>query len=286
MRIESLSVPSTVSKSHDPFDTAAYRAIGIVFGAGTQLLFLWTVIQLFQFLRYGGAPSRTFSPLLDAVLAATFVVPHSILLLPKTQRSLRTYIPSGWLGCLHCTVSCLTLLLMFTFWSGSSRTIWSFDHASIGEPLMLFGFYSSWIALFYSLYLTGLGYQTGLTQWWYWLKKVKPPRREFTTKGAYLWLRHPVYLSFLGLIWFTPKMSLDHAIMTSVWTIYIYIGSVLKDKRLLHYIGTPYQTYAEKVPGYPCIRIGPLARWRPSSDGRQSIELATVEGRPQEPSRA
>ena len=41
-----------------------------------------------------------------------------------------------------------------------------------GAALLLrAGFIGSWIALFYSLSLTGLGYQTGLTEWWHWVRR-------------------------------------------------------------------------------------------------------------------
>jgi protein-S-isoprenylcysteine O-methyltransferase Ste14 len=119
------------------------------------------------------------------------------------------------------------------------------------------------------LALTGLGYQNGWTPFYYWLRNEKPPRREFVTRGAYKYLRHPVYLSFLGLIWFTPRMSLDHAILTAIWSIYIFVGSVLKDQRLSRFIGPLYRNYSEKVPGYPLMFSGPLARWKPHRSEEQ-----------------
>ena len=120
----------------------------------------------------------------------------------------------------------------------------------------------SWAALLYSLSLTGLGYQTGLTHWLYWLRRQRLPRREFEPRGAYRWLRHPVYLSFLGLVWFTPRMTLDHALLTGVWTVYIFVGSYLKDQRLAHYLGERYRAYQRRVAGYPLLPWGPLGKLR------------------------
>jgi len=44
-------------------------------------------------------------------------------------------------------------------------------------------------------------------------------------------------MSFLGLIWFTTTMTLDHAVLTIIWTAYIYAGSYFKDKRMIHFVG-------------------------------------------------
>jgi protein-S-isoprenylcysteine O-methyltransferase Ste14 len=88
------------------------------------------------------------------------------------------------------------------------------------------------------------------------------PRREFVERGGYRVLRHPVSLSFLGLIWFAPLVTLDRVVLMAVWTAYIVVGSVLKDRRLLHFIGNEYRGYRARVPGYPGIPFGPLARIR------------------------
>lgn len=234
----------------------AGRLVGLAFGVGTQLLFLYTVVFLFLFLRFG---VTTWDPgwwWTDMLLAVGFAVPHSLLLAPPIQSRFKRYIPAGLLGCIHCVTTCVTLLLMFHFWGGSTVVLWRATGWT--EYAVLAFFYASWIALLYSLWLTGMGYQTGFTQWWYWAIQSKPPVRPFVTKGAFRFMRHPVYMSFLGLIWFTPVMTLDHAILTIVWTLYIYAGSYFKDRRMIRYVGEPYREYASRVVGLPIIGFGPL----------------------------
>jgi protein-S-isoprenylcysteine O-methyltransferase Ste14 len=243
------------------WDATLGRLVGIVFGIATQLLFLWTVGKLFWFLRFGGnTPPTQQGVWSDLALAMAFVLPHSVLLVPSVQRFLKKFIPVGLLGCLHCCVTCFTLLAIFRWWVSNEFMLW--QASGVIKYLILVGFYSSWVALIYSISLTGFGYQTGLTQWWYWLQRRPAPRRQFVIQGAYRWMRHPIYMSFLGLIWFTPTMSLDHVILTVVWTIYIYAGSYFKDQRMLQYIGEAYREYAKSVPGLPLIGFGPLMKLR------------------------
>ncbi len=86
------------------------------------------------------------------------------------------------------------------------------------------------------------------------------PRRDFEVRSLYRWLRHPIYFSFLGLIWFNPRFTLDRVVVLGVWTVYIFVGSWLKDRRLVRFIGDPYRSCMREVPGYPLMPTGPLAR--------------------------
>ncbi len=236
------------------------RVCGIVFGIGTQLLFCWTVVQLFLFLRYGGTHSYRNGLMADCILSVGFALPHSLLLAPPIQARMKIWMPAGLMGCVHCSVTCITLLWLFQCWSLNSTSLWK--ATGYIEMAILLGFYGSWIALFYSLYITGMGYQTGLTQWWYWFRRQRSPKREFVESGLYRWMRHPIYMSFLGLIWFTPNMTLDHAVLTGIWTAYIYLGSFAKDQRMLRFVGAEYRAYAARVTGLPLIGFGPLRRMK------------------------
>ena len=234
------------------------RAFGIAFGLATQAVFALTVWHLFWFLKDSSASGQRGEVWIDAVWAMLFALPHSALLLPRVRKRLERFVPSSHYGCFFCLVTCLTLLLIIGQWRTSPVIVWRLTGA--GERFMEAAFLLTWPLLIYSLSLTGLGYQTGWTPWWHWFRRQTPPRRRFEPRGLYRYLRHPVYLSFLGLIWFTPVMTLDHAVLTGIWTAYIFAGSYLKDRRLAYYLGDTYQHYQSQVAGYPGMPAGPLAR--------------------------
>ncbi len=242
----------------------ARRWLGIAFGIGTQVLFLVTVWHLFWFLKGAHSVQHEKGLWIDALLAMQFAVPHSLLLLPTTRRLLGSWIAREFYPLFYCCATCGNLLITIGFWHASDTKLWQFEGSC--AVLMQVGFYASWIALVYSLNLSGFGYQTGLPQWWHWVRRRQLPQPEFNPRGAYLWLRHPVYLSFAGLIWFTPTMTLDHAILTGIWTTYILVGSILKDRRMGFYLGEAYRIYQQTVPGYPLMLFGPLAKLRHDPD--------------------
>ncbi|KAA5539405.1 hypothetical protein FYK55_24005 [Roseiconus nitratireducens] len=260
------------------------RIAGITFGFATQGLFLVTVWYLFWFLRDGSIGTRTGDWLLvDGGLAVIFALAHSVMLVPQTRKHLTRWIPQPFYDSLFCVVTCLSLLVLFFCWRSSESLLWS--ATGWAESLIRVCFYGCWAALFYSLALTGLGYQNGWTPFYYWLKKQKPPRREFKPRGAYQLIRHPVYLSFLGLVWFTPRMSIDHAVLTAIWTGYIFYGSFLKDRRLEYFVGEAYRDYQRRVPGYPLLTRGPLGR-RKDVSGNVAARPSAATERKVEPERA
>lgn len=239
------------------------------FGWATHALFGVTVYYLFLFLKGVDAPSAAeerWAFVVDVALALQFSVVHSVLLLPSVRKRLTRHIPQPAYGLFFCVCTCVTLLIAILGWRPYGGAIWQLS----GGPriAMQAAFYGAWVALFYSLALTGLGYQTGWTTWRLWARGKKVPPREFRPRGAYCVMRHPVYLSFLCLVWFTPCMTYDRAVLTAAWTAYIFYGSHLKDQRLLHYLGDRYRIYQAHVPGYPGLPFGPLARvpWNEPSE--------------------
>ena len=125
--------------------------------------------------------------------------------------------------------------------------------------------------LLYSISLTGLGWQTGLTPWLCYIRRVPTPRRKFVTGNLYGVLRHPIYLGFLGLIWMTPRMTSDYLLRAGIWGVYVFVGSVLKDRRLTFYIGERYRAYMTAVRGYPLVLWG-MPNWKRSATSRATAQ--------------
>ena len=250
------------------------RVAGLAAGVGTQALFAVTVVYLFSFLRYGVDQGSRSWLIADTLLALQFAVPHSILLHPSTRKTFSRWISPEFYGLFFCLSTCGSLAVVFCFWQSCPTTIW--DLSGVPEMLMLIGFFASWAGLLYSISLTGLGFQTGWTQWSHWYRNTKMPRRDFQPGSLYQWLRHPIYLCFLGLIWFTPRMTMDHAVLTGIWSIYIFVGSVLKDQRLAFYLGESYRNYQRQVPGYPLMLWGPLAKLRQQPESSTTMDDKTT----------
>jgi hypothetical protein len=244
------------------------RFLGIAFGLATQGLFLATLPPLYRFLRNEFAVAPAGPLWINAAAALLFAIPHSILLHPATRKRITQWLPSPFYGLLFCIATCASLWLIFEVWRGSSLVVWEWPNRL--RPLVEVGFFGSWLVLFYSLSLTGLGYQTGLAPWWRWVRGRPQPPREFRPAGIYRYCRHPTYLSFLGLIWFTPIVTLDRALLIAIWTIYVFAGSHLKDRRLATLIGQPYRQYQNQVPAF-FVSIRLLTNLRLSRAPRETL---------------
>ena len=236
------------------------RACGIGFGVATHALFFYTLYRVFFFLFADRVPAPAGSLWYDFLLAGQFGVIHSFLLHYKTRKRLSSWISAPFYGCFFSAATCLTLLVLFAGWRSAEPTVWRLT----GWPRTLIeaAYVGSWLMLLYSLCVSGIGYQTGFLPWWHWIRGREVPRRPFAPRNIYLVLRHPVYLSFMATVWINPVMTLDRLLLAVVWTGYIFVGSWLKDERLVHYLGDTYRAYQEKVPGYPLMPFGPLARRR------------------------
>ncbi len=254
------------------------RLWGISFGALTQLLFLATLPPLYRFLRNDYAAAPEGSLWIDAALALGFAVPHSILLHTSTRRQVTRWLPSQLYGCLFCLATCASLLLQISLWRGSRTVVWAWPTSA--QPAVHYAFVACWGFVVYGLWLTGLQYQTGIGPWWCWVKGQPTPRREFSRCGAYRYIRHPVYLSFLGLVWLTPVVTADRALVIGLWTAYVFVGSYLKDRRLAGLLGEPYLRYLSEVWAYPLLafRQKPVGwlRFAPAPAGRIESHPADV----------
>jgi methanethiol S-methyltransferase len=237
------------------------RACCLLIAVAAHLLLCVTVWYLYPFL--GGYSVPESSPhdpnwwWIDLLLIAQFGVLHSLLLRPAVRNRLENWIPAPVYGCCYTIVTCCSLLLLVLAWR--VELIYCLRLEGLANTVVRTAYALSWVALLYSLSLTGYGYQTGWTPFWGWLRQGQPPRRRFEIKGMYHLLRHPVYLSFLGQIWFTPYVTVDRLMLTLLLSVYIFIGSYFKDRRLQYYLGDTYRDYQARVPGYPFF-LGPLGR--------------------------
>lgn len=90
------------------------------------------------------------------------------------------------------------------------------------------------------------------------LRGVLPPPPGFVAAGAYRFVRHPLHLFTLALIWSTPRLSTDRLLFDVPWTLWIVVGTKLEERDLVADFGETCRRYQVSVP-MP-IPLPPLLR--------------------------
>ncbi|KQC15569.1 MAG: protein-S-isoprenylcysteine methyltransferase [Methanosaeta sp. SDB] len=67
-------------------------------------------------------------------------------------------------------------------------------------------------------------------------------------RGIYCWIRDPFLLSGFLLIWLTPFMTTNILILYAIVTVYLCLGSLHWERRLLAQFGDEYRAYRSRVP--------------------------------------
>ncbi len=67
-------------------------------------------------------------------------------------------------------------------------------------------------------------------------------------QGAYRWVRHPLYLTILLMIWSHPDPTADRLLFNVLFTTWIIVGTVLEERDLVAVFGNDYQNYQRRVP--------------------------------------
>lgn len=82
----------------------------------------------------------------------------------------------------------------------------------------------------------------------YALTGVEPKPDNLITGGLYRFVRHPLYSAGLLFIWFSPSMTVNRFVLYAAFTVYILIGAVFEERKLLKDFGEEYARYRAKTP--------------------------------------
>ena len=74
------------------------------------------------------------------------------------------------------------------------------------------------------------------------------PASQFTERGVYRWIRHPIQTGILIGMWCTPVMTMTHLAFAALMTAYILIALRFEERYLVATLGTAYEDYRRRVP--------------------------------------
>jgi protein-S-isoprenylcysteine O-methyltransferase Ste14 len=110
--------------------------------------------------------------------------------------------------------------------------------------LLFAGQAAALVVLFLGLLQTDAWHFLGLSQ----LSKPASGTPRLKTDGLYRYVRHPLYTAGFAFLWLTPLMTSTLVVLYLGLSLYLYLGSVFEERRLLVEFGPAYQEYQRKVP--------------------------------------
>ena len=80
------------------------------------------------------------------------------------------------------------------------------------------------------------------------LKPGPTPPAQLVTGGFYRWVRHPLYTAGLVFIWLTSIMTSSLLALNIGLTLYLVLGAIYDERKLVREFGDVYVRYQVRVP--------------------------------------
>jgi protein-S-isoprenylcysteine O-methyltransferase Ste14 len=175
-----------------------------------------------------------------------FFIQHSGMVRRSFRKWLTRFIPEEYNSALYAIASGIVLLGVIVFWQESSQMLIT-PHGILRWPFRIV-YLLSLLGFVWGVKALGsfdpFGYRPILNR----LRGKQPRQNPFVVRGPYRWVRHPLYLFMILMIWSCPDLTMDRLFFNILWTGWIVIGSILEERDLIAAFGEPYRKYQKDVP--------------------------------------
>jgi len=186
---------------------------------------------------------------------------HSILARAGAKEWMARILPEELVRSVYVAVAGASLALVMVVWVPMPEHVWSVDNQAGRYGLMALHALG-WMLVIASTFQIDHAQLFGLRQAFY--SGGARTHEQLVIPWLYRWVRHPMMTGFLMVLWTIPDFSAGHALIASVLTVYILLGTRWEESDLVRDMGHAYRSYSSQVPRLvPSLR-GPL----PSSDAR------------------
>lgn len=189
---------------------------------------------------------------------ATYAALHSALLTEGARRGLEAWFGArafqGWFRLLF-NLQAVVLFALFAIWAASlPDTEWLRVGGLPGTVLLGVRLAAS-VFLVRCVGSVGFSSFLGLDDWRAWRAGRPPPGDGVETgtlvaDGPYRWVRHPMYAAGFVVLWAEPHWTANRASFVLAASLYLWLGSLHEERRLLRFYGEAYRRYAASTPRF------------------------------------
>jgi protein-S-isoprenylcysteine O-methyltransferase Ste14 len=183
---------------------------------------------------------------LDACLCLAFFVQHSVMIRKSFRQRLARFLPEEYEAAFYAIVSGVVLMALIVLWQQSAYTILAAK--GIVRLLLRGVFFLSLVGFAWSLYALGVFDPCGILPILDHIRGIKRPPLPLTVRGPYRWVRHPLYILMILMVWSYPDLTVDRLLFNVLFTAWMIIGAVLEERDLVASFGQAYVDYKTSVP--------------------------------------
>lgn len=188
-----------------------------------------------------------WAALVNLGLLVLFGIQHSVMARPAFKAWWTRIVPEPIERATYCLFSCLALGVLFLLWQPIGPDLWRIE-SGWGLAAIYSLYALGWAVVLGSTFLINHFDLTGLRQVFYFVRDRPAPELKFSTPVLYRWVRHPIYVGWMIVVWSTPVMTLAHVILAAGMTAYILLAIPFEERDLVHYHGERYEDYQREVP--------------------------------------
>lgn len=191
--------------------------------------------------------------IIDAFLCLFFFAQHSLMAQKKFRLWLTRFLPAKYYGAYYAVTSGIVVLVLVIFWQETTYTLISLQGFLRLIPRVIFGLAIANVG--WTILTLGIFVNFRLQPMVDDLRGRKSPSPLVTNRGPYRWIRHPLYLSSLLMIWSNPDLTFDRLLFNLMFTVWVVIAILLEEQRLVTAYGQAYRNYQNSVPMLIPLRI-------------------------------
>ncbi len=192
------------------------------------------------------ARSEAACLLWNAQLCLLFFVQHSGMIRRGAKERIARHVPATYFPALYSIASGLALLVLVLLWQPTNHVLLSLHGPVRWLPALVA--IAALAGFAWGVRALGEFDPFGAHAIRAALRGASPTSSAFVARGPYRYVRHPLYLFALVLIWATPGLSTDRLLFNLLWTAWIVIGTKLEERDLLADFGDTYRKYRDSVP--------------------------------------
>ena len=220
---------------------------GAVLFAASLLYFLFSYSVTFGEIVHGKPDPRAIG--LNVALFSVFALHHSVFARNRMRAFVRSIVPEELERSVYVWIASLMLIGVCYSWRAVPGLVWQVPKPWSWGFIVVLSF-GIWLTLRAAAVIDGLEL-AGLRQ----VINPSPPvahatthAMEFKTTGPYGWVRHPIYLGWILVVFSVGTMTNTRFVFAAISTVYLLIAIPLEERTIRANAGSAYEDYMRRVP--------------------------------------